>query len=174
MLRTSRRCASAKAGTSARDTYRHPLLLDYRERLPAAPVGQPVHSLAPGNIFWRGHACAGTCGIFPADSQRAHAVAEISCLDCRALAGAAEKGWRLEATKCLAGGRLASWISRQRLKPHFSVAVIVAAEASSEEVLCFVILSEAKNLSLFPCPYFDRREILRFAQNDNDLSVATV
>jgi hypothetical protein len=29
-----------------------------------------------------------------------------------------------------------------------------------------VILSEAKNLSLFLCLYLDPREILRFAQND--------
>jgi hypothetical protein len=29
-----------------------------------------------------------------------------------------------------------------------------------------VILSEAKNLSLFLCLYLNRREILRFAQND--------
>jgi hypothetical protein len=35
--------------------------------------------------------------------------------------------------------------------------------------LCFVILSEAKNLSLFLFLYLNRREILRFAQNDRVL-----
>jgi hypothetical protein len=35
---------------------------------------------------------------------------------------------------------------------------------------CSVILSEAKNLSLFLFFYFNRREILRFAQNDRGLS----
>ncbi len=34
----------------------------------------------------------------------------------------------------------------------------------------FVILSEAKNLSLFLFLYLNRREILRFAQNDSALS----
>jgi hypothetical protein len=35
---------------------------------------------------------------------------------------------------------------------------------------CFVILSEAKNLSLFLILHLNRREILRFAQNDSALS----
>jgi hypothetical protein len=44
------------------------------------------------------------------------------------------------------------------------------ASQAAEKMSCFVILSEAKNLSLFLCLYLNRREILRFAQNDSVLS----
>jgi hypothetical protein len=43
------------------------------------------------------------------------------------------------------------------------------ASQAAEKMSCFVILSEAKNLSLFLCLYLNRREILRFAQNDSVL-----
>jgi hypothetical protein len=41
-----------------------------------------------------------------------------------------------------------------------------AAKQVAEKTQEVVILSEAKNLSFFLCLHFDRREILRFAQND--------
>ena len=43
------------------------------------------------------------------------------------------------------------------------------AQQAPEEMLFFVILSEAKNLSWFVLVYSNRREILRFAQNHNVL-----
>jgi len=44
------------------------------------------------------------------------------------------------------------------------------ASQAVEKVGRFVILSDAKNRSLFVCLHLDRREILRFAQNDSILS----
>ena len=40
------------------------------------------------------------------------------------------------------------------------------ALVGTEKLVYFVILSEAKNLSFFVFLYLNRREILRFAQND--------
>jgi hypothetical protein len=44
------------------------------------------------------------------------------------------------------------------------------AEETAEEVPRFVIPSEARNLSSFVCSHLNRREIPRFARNDNVLS----
>jgi hypothetical protein len=41
------------------------------------------------------------------------------------------------------------------------------AEQAAKKMICFVILSEAKNPSVFVLLHFDRRGILRFAQNDS-------
>src|SRR5271165_2227887 len=86
--RTSLRCASARDGTSPRDAHRAALLLDHCKGLPPAPVGQPVHSMAPGNIFWRRHARAGPGGIVLAHLARAKTTFAIRGLGGRALAGA--------------------------------------------------------------------------------------
>jgi hypothetical protein len=47
---------------------------------------------------------------------------------------------------------------------------VAQASQAAEKMSCSVILSEAKNLSLFLFLYLNRREILRFAQNDRGLS----
>jgi hypothetical protein len=48
-------------------------------------------------------------------------------------------------------------------KPDLNTPV---AKQAAEKRLCSVILSGAKNLSLFLFLYLNRKEILRFAQND--------
>jgi hypothetical protein len=52
---------------------------------------------------------------------------------------------------------------------HIRDAVGPASQAA-EKMTYPVILSEAKNLSLFVLLHLNRREILRFAQNDSVLS----
>jgi hypothetical protein len=47
---------------------------------------------------------------------------------------------------------------------------LLRALQAVEKMTCSVILSEAKNLSLFLHLHLNRREILRFAQNDSVLS----
>jgi hypothetical protein len=47
---------------------------------------------------------------------------------------------------------------------------VAHASQAVEKMTCSVILSEAKNLCLFVLSCLNRREILRFAQNDNVLS----
>jgi hypothetical protein len=47
---------------------------------------------------------------------------------------------------------------------------VAQALQAAEKMPCAVILSEAKNLSLFLFFSLNRREILRFAQNDSSLS----
>jgi hypothetical protein len=98
---TSLRCASARAGTSRCDGHCAPLLLDHGERVPAASVGQPLHSLAPRNLFWWRHARAGARGILPAHLAPAKTTRSIPRLDRRALASATRRLRPLVVQFCL-------------------------------------------------------------------------
>src|ERR1700687_4008342 len=57
-------------------------------------------------------------------------------------------------------------LCRARLQPCRKVRRIITALTGCGKTKNSVILSEAKNLSLFLFLYLNRREILRFAQND--------
>src|ERR1700687_1650170 len=75
--RTSLHFATAKVGSSPIDVHRSPLLLDDRQGLPIAPVGQPISSLAPRNILWRRHARTGRISILQSFVARACAIREF-------------------------------------------------------------------------------------------------
>jgi hypothetical protein len=61
-----------------------------------------------------------------------------------------------------------STAAAQGLKTHLFSYFNVAAEQAAEKVFYSVILSEAKNPSFFVFLPLNRREILRFAQNDRN------
>src|ERR1700719_3539052 len=86
--RTSHRFAGAKAGNNRLVLYRVALLLDYRQGIPAAPVGQSLYSLAPRDIFWRRHPRARTGAVLWPDVARTRAIQTFPCVDGRALARA--------------------------------------------------------------------------------------
>jgi hypothetical protein len=66
--------------------------------------------------------------------------------------------------------RQGSDVCRARFQPCRKASAEKTASQAAEKKLCSIILSEAKNLSLFLFLYLNRREILRFAQNDRVLS----
>src|SRR5882762_11593581 len=78
--RTSLRFANARVGSKPVDVHLSPLLLDDRQGLPAAPVGQPIPSLAPRDILWRRYARAWRFSILRASLARTRAIRAFSCL----------------------------------------------------------------------------------------------
>src|SRR5467141_5358084 len=78
--RTSLRFATARVGSNPVDVHRAPLLLDDRQGLPAAPVGQPIPSLAPRDILWRRYARAWRFSVLRASLARTRAIRTFSWL----------------------------------------------------------------------------------------------
>src|SRR5882762_831232 len=78
--RTSLRFANARVGSNPVDVHSSPLLLDDCQGLPAAPVGQPIPSLAPRNILWRRHARARRFSILRPSMARTRAIRAFSRL----------------------------------------------------------------------------------------------